>query len=377
MPLVRNLRLHPRAAARFAALAAALAAISALSGCGMPGAPLPPSLNLPIPVADLSATRSGGQTALSWTMPTKTTDKLLLKGNIAVRICRNETVSAQCAVAATLSLAPGSSAAFTDSLPAPLTAGPPRKLTYFVELVNRKSRSAGLSNGAEILAGQAPAAIDGLTAEMHKNGVLLRWSPGPAESSPVAVRLERRLLSPPAKKSDQGPLPQPAEPLEQALLVEPTPTSDHASIDTSIRFGQSYQYRAQRLARVTIDGSTLELAGPLSPPVQIDAIKLFPPGVPRGLEAVATSGENGSAPAIDLSWLPNSETDLAGYIVYRRDPWTDATWHRISNQPAVGPGFHDSDVKPGLTYTYAVTAVDRDGRESARSTETSDAVPAP
>ena len=93
---------------------------------------------------------------------------------------------------------------------------------------------------------------------------------------------------------------------------------------------------------------------------------------------MATAGENGAGPAIDLSWLPGSEADLAGYIVYRREPGAAADWLRISpGQPVVGPGFHDSNVQPGHTYTYAVTAIDQGGRESARSNEASDTVPAP
>ncbi len=347
----------------------------------MPGAPLPPSLNLPVPVTDLSAIRTGDSVALSWTMPTKTTDKVLLKGNIAVRICRNQTGSTQCSVADTAQFAPGSNAAFTDALSPALAAGSPRVISYFVELVNRKGRSAGLSNGAKILAGQAPPAVEDLTAEMRKNGVLLHWAPAPAESSPTAIRLVRRLLSPPIKKSDQGPMPQPAELLEQSLIVEPTPDSDRAPntcIDTSIHFGETYQYRAQRVARVTVAGSTLELAGPLSPPLRIDANNIFPPSAPHGLEAVATAGQNGSGPAMDLSWLPGAEADLAGYIVYRRELTAAASeWQRITAQPVVGPGYHDPNVRPGHTYSYAVTAIDQEGRESARSAEASDAVPAP
>ena len=380
MQPVGNLRAHRRRAPLFGEFIALLVAAPALAGCGMPGAPLPPSLNLPIPVNDLSAVRTGGQVALSWTMPTKTTDKVLLKGNIAVRVCRNETSAAPCSVAATLQLAPGADASFTDTLPTPLASGPPRALTYFVELVNRKLRAAGLSTGAEILAGEAPPAIENLTAEMSKDGVLLRWAPAPAETSPVAIRLVRRLLTPPAKKSDQGPLPQPAEPLEQTLLVEPADHSDRA-LDTSIRFGETYEYRAQRVARVTVGGSTLELAGPLSLPLRIDAVNVFPPSAPKGLAAVATAGENGSGPAIDLSWLPGVETNLAGYIVYRRDVGASSAapvWLRISPvQPVVGPGYHDPNVQPGHTYAYSITAIDQDGRESARSAEASDTVPGP
>jgi len=378
MQPVGNPRAHRRRASLFGELIALLVAASALAGCGMPGAPLPPSLNLPIPVNDLSAVRTGSQVALSWTMPTKTTDKVLLKGNITVRVCRNETSVAPCSVAATLQLAPGADATFTDTLPAPLASSQPRALTYFVELVNRKSRSAGLSNGAVVLAGEAPLAVENLTAEMSKEGVLLRWAPAPAESSPVAVRLVRRLLTAPAKKSDQSPLAQPAEPLVQTLLVEPSARSDR-TLDTNIRFGETYEYRAQRVARVTVGGSTLELAGPLSLPLRIDAVNVFPPSAPKGLAAVATAGENGSGPAIDLSWLPGAEPNLSGYNVYRRDSAaTDSNWQRISPaQPVVGPGYHDPNVQPGHTYAYSVTAIDQDGRESARSVEASDTVPGP
>ncbi len=276
--------------------------------------------------------------------------------------------------------APGAHATFADTLPPALASGPPRVLTYFVELVNRKARSAGLSNSAQILAGETPPAVEDLTAEMSKDGVLLHWAPAPAESSPVAIRLVRRLLSTPAKKSDQGPLSQPAEPLEQTLLVEATAHSDRA-LDANIRFGETYEYRAQRVARVTAGGSTLELASPLSPPLRIDAVNVFPPSAPKGLAAVATAGENGSGPAVDLSWLPGAEANLAGYIVYRRDAGTSNAafaWQRISPaQPVVGPGYHDPNVQPGHTYSYSVTAIDRDGRESARSAEASDTAPVP
>jgi hypothetical protein len=377
MQPVGNLRAHRRRAPLFGEFIALLVAAPALAGCGMPGAPLPPSLNLPIPVNDLSAVRTGGQVALTWTMPKKTTDKILLNGNIAVHVCRNETSAAICSVAATLPLAPGAGATFTDTLPPPLAEGPPRVLTYFVELDNRKSRSAGLSNGAEILAGEAPPAVDGLTAEMSKDGVLLHWAFAPTESSSIAIRLVRRLLSPPVKKSDQDPLAQPAEPLEQTLLVEAAAHADR-TLDTSIRFGETYEYRAQRVARVEVSGATLELAGPLSLPLRIDAVNVFPPSAPRGLLAVATAGENGSGPAIDLSWLPGAEANLDGYIVYRSDSVAAVAWQRISPaQPVVGPGYHDPNVQPGHTYAYAVSAIDQQGHESALSAEASDTVPGP
>jgi hypothetical protein len=375
MQSARNPGRAPGLVAMFSLLAAGVA----LVGCGMPGAPQPPSLNLPNRVADLSAVRTGDHVALSWTMPKRNTDKMLLKANIAARICRNQVAVAPCAAVAALQLAPDSDGSFTDALPPQLTVGPPRLLTYFVELDNRKGRSAGLSSGASVLAGEAPPAITGLAAAMRPDGVLLSWTPAPPGSPPAAIRLERKLLTPPAKKPSSSVLVEPAEPLEQNFLVEPGAQADRA-LDKNIRFGETYEYRAQRVARVTVDGKTLELDSPFSSPVRIAAEDIFPPSVPTGLAAVATPAVNGAGPSIDLNWLPDGGVNLAGYIVYRRDV-TQAegaeTWRRISpTQPVIGPAYHDADVQPGHNYQYAVSAIGQNGRESARSVEAEETVPA-
>jgi hypothetical protein len=362
---------------QWAALAAALAAGIALAGCGMPGAPLPPSLNLADPVANLAASRAGSQVALTWTMPKKNTDKLLLKGSVTVRVCRKEGAGGCETAGAELSLAPGAEGAFTDTLPAQLAAGAPRPLSYFVELKNRNGRSAGLSNAAVVLAGEAPAPVTGLSAEVRKQGVALRWTPA-EESSSSAVRLHRKLLTPPATKPREGLLAPQPEPLEQNLLVDRCAPDgrkgDCRALDTNIRLGQSYEYRAQRVASVTLEGRVLELASEFSAPVQVEAKDIFPPETPTNLAAVATAGENGAAPAIDLSWQPVTDADLAGYFVYRREG--EAAWQRISPpEPLAPPAFHDTQVQPGHTYRYAVSAISQSGLESARSAEAVEFVP--
>src|SRR4051794_28639070 len=67
-----------------------LCATLAIAGCGTPGAPQPPSLRLPKPVADLQAVRKGDDVYLRWTVPTRTTDGAGIKptGIGATRICR-------------------------------------------------------------------------------------------------------------------------------------------------------------------------------------------------------------------------------------------------------------------------------------------------
>jgi hypothetical protein len=218
--------------------------------------------------------------------------------------------------------------------------------------------------------------MTGLTAEVRKDGVLLRWAPAAAQgANPTAIRLHRKLLTPPPAKPRHGPLAPAPEPVEQNLLVKAGARSDRA-LDSDIRFGQSYEYRAQRVARITVGGKTLELAGTISAPVRVAALDIFPPAVPTGLAAVATVGENGAETAIDLSWQPVTDTDLAGYIVYRREG--KAAWQRISPaEPLAPPAFHDTRVQPGHTYHYAVSAIDQNGHESARSAETEEFVPNP
>lgn len=375
MNVERNVGWRGRAA--FAA-AAALAGMM-LAGCGLPSAPQPPSLNLPQPVKDLSAVRTGNQVSLSWTMPKKNTDKLLLKGPVTARVCRQERNAGRCVTAGTPQFAPGADATFTDTLPAALTVGAPRAIAYFVELENGKGRAAGLSNGAEVAAGAAPEAVTGLSAEVAKTGVLLRWTAGEPEGQGVTIRLERTLLTPPSaaqkKQEREGPLAPAPEPLKRTLVVSDGLEQGRA-LDRDVRFGETYAYQAQRVERVTADGQTLELDGPLSPVVRIDVVNIFPPDVPRDLVAVATAGGNGAGPGIDLSWTPDTEADLAGYIVYRREGY--GAWQRVSpGQPVVGPGFHDGNVQPGHTYDYAVSAIDDEGHESGRSAEAQETVPEP
>jgi hypothetical protein len=375
-----------RSSAAQCALTAGLAALFAAIGCGTPGAPQPPSLKLPDPVTNLSAVRTGDQVTLTWTMPKKNTDKLLIKGNIPARVCRKEASGEFVPVPASLSFAPQAKASFIETLPAALATGAPRPLTYLVELLSPHGRFAGPSNAANVLAGGAPGPVTDLSFQLRKDGVVLRWSAENAASPTTVIRLHRKLLSlqpvtGSASKAGAQPgfLAPPKEPIEETLLVD-SPSHPDRTIDKTIRFGQTYEYRAQRVARVTVNGQPVELAGPLSVPIRVEAVDTFPPAIPSGLAVVATAADSAAGaspfPSIDLSWLPDTESDLAGYAVYRRE--SDAPWQRISPaEPVVGPGFHDPNVQPGHTYRYAVTAIDQLGHESPRSPEAEETVPNP
>jgi hypothetical protein len=295
----------------------------------------------------------------------------MIKREIPVRICRSEAESASCdPVGPDQMAAPGAEREYTDILPAALASGPAHRIQYFVELRNKRGRSAGLSNPAVVLAGAAPAQIEGLKAEVTKQGVVLSWT-GNDES--CAVRLERQLLTA-VPKTEHGLLSLPSEPKSQNLLVQPGKQS--RAMDTAVRFGEKYQYRAQRVLRLDENGKTLELDGAFSPWMLVDVQDVFPPAVPTGLVAISTEGMNGSGPSIDLSWQPDTDPQLVGYAVYRAEEGTD--WQRISKgAPMIAPAFHDASVQAGHRYRYAVTAVDKNGHESARSAEAQETVPQP
>lgn len=364
-----------RSGKRSGGLTARILAIAALTaglwmaGCGMPGAPQPPSLNLPQTVNDLKAMRTGNQVDLRWTMPRRSTDQLLLKDPLRVKVCRTEAAPPSCDLATTLYVLPGVGGSFRDELSSAQASGKPRALRYYLLLENERGRSAGPSNRAPVVAGTAPATLNGLQAEMHKNGVHLRWTTLPGDETPV--RLHRHLVTPAAGKNSTALLPV-EEPLEQNLLVSEGALKGSA-LDKAIHFGNVYEYQAQRVTRVVVDGATVELAGALSAPVRISARNIFPPDAPQELVAVAATDEQG-AQSIDLSWQPNTEADLAGYIVYRADVGGD--WQRISPEaPVPGPAFRDAHVQPGHHYRYSVSAVDQSGHSSSRSVETTESTP--
>jgi hypothetical protein len=75
--------------------------------------------------------------------------------------------------------------------------------------------------------------------------------------------------------------------------------------------------------------------------------------------------------SIQLSWTPNTEPNIAGYIVYRREKPGDE-WIPVGIITDPTTTTHtDKGLEPDTTYYYIVTAVNDDGFESEPSPETS------
>jgi hypothetical protein len=325
-------------------------------GCGSPGAPAPPSLNLPTPVLNLSAVRIGNSVHLAWTMPTHSTDRIALQHPVKVQVCR-ALEKGHCANVGSLSLEPGKEGAYGDDLPADLIQGPDRLLRYEVFLNNHAGKSAGPSNVAYSAAGVSPPAVAGLTSQVRGDGVLLGWQPVAESGGAVFFRIERLQLDAPARQeTPKSPLAPAVPAASQTMVVHGKEGGDpgHA-IDASALFNQRYRYSLERVATVAVSGQSVEVQG-----LPSDAIVV----------AVADVG----AGAIDLSWSPDSDSDLAAYHVYRRDVHGDSPAQRFASV-GVETSYRDAGAQPEHSYAYSLSAVDQSGNESQRSPEVEETLP--
>ncbi|HWR35781.1 MAG TPA: hypothetical protein VN622_07950 [Clostridia bacterium] len=343
------------------------------AGCGTPGAPQPPSLDLPRPVEDLAATRKGNLVVLEWTQPSQTTDRRNIRRPAATRVCRaiGQLALTQCGdIVASLTPEQITSATsqgqrphvvFNDTLPAANSAT--GFATYAIEALSPRDRSAGLSNQVRVsLAPTLPAPQD-VRAQLSPEGVAVSWTGLTRSAAPKspALGFRYRLLRRPA---GQGSFVIVEElPLDSAVRTVP---------DHSFEWEQTYEYKVTSVTEVVESGqATAEVEGEDSPAIKIFVHDTFPPVQATGLQAVFSGV--GQKPSIDLTWAPNAESDVAGYNVFRHEAGTAP--QKINAEPVKSSAYRDPEVAAGHTYFYAVSAIDLRGNESPRSEETSETVP--
>lgn len=342
------------------------------AGCAAPGAPQPPSLRLPVAVDNLTATRKGNRVILTWSPPTETTDHQPMRWPTTTRVCRvlNQFPTNVCGEVVKefksgelVSAAPGARrpvVSFED-VPPPSVISAANQATYTIEVVNQRGHSAGLSNQVRaplVLAAPPP---DNFRATLDAQGPLLEWEilSSPAASPGISYRL--RLYRRAQGKNDF------------ALAGElPYRIAADETRDRNFQWEQEYDYK---IAVVTV------LAVPARPQVEVEGADsglvhlathdIFPPAVPNGLQAVFSSV--GQKPFIDLTWAPDTESDLAGYVVYRR--YANSTIVAVSGAPLKAPAWRDNDVHPGQKYFYTVVAVDVRGNRSEQSAPAEESVP--
>jgi len=174
-----------------------------LAGCAQTGPPLPPSLELPKPPADLRASRKGNRVTLTWSEPTLTTDRQSVRISVrrrsaAVSIRKSQPAEIPRHVASAAVTAPSRAAkkmaaakpateksnsprpapqVYVDTLPESLLReDASAEITYAVEILNRNARSAGLSNRVHVPAAATLPRPGDLTAQLTGDGVTLHWT---------------------------------------------------------------------------------------------------------------------------------------------------------------------------------------------------------
>jgi hypothetical protein len=347
-----------------------------LVGCASPGAPQPPSLQLPRPVQDLSATRKGENVLLTWTPPTQTSDGANIKHAGPTLICRSTDPKLMATCGNPIATEKNTQVEhwtkatmvgrhdYTDSLPTALMQENPLGFaTYALEDQNTHSKSDALSNQVRVsLAPTLPAPTD-LQAKVTADGVLLSWPVSQSAPANPELSFLYRIL----RQTQEGKKP------EMIVGEVPASSGETSFLDRNVDWGQTYSYRVAPITKVLPHtGEPLEIEGDDSPQASVVAHDVFPPATPTGLQAVFSGP--GQKPFVDLTWAPNLEADIAGYNIYRHEAGTAPV--KINQDVVKTPSFRDDKVDAGHEYFYSISSVDRQGNESERSDEASEKVPA-
>jgi len=332
-------------------LAPSLVGALALSSCGKKGPPLPPLKTVPEAASALRARQIGDRIILTLEPPAKLTDGTLLSPSASLDIHVTlkspppdspRTVLSQPAATWSIPAHQWDRYRRADRLEIPLpleriAAALPaesvtllgKPLSFVAEVVEGQGHSAP-TPVTTIAACAAPPPPSGQSARIVPDGVLITWGGG--SDQPGRVNVYRR---------DAG-APLPLDPAGEAGASE---TSYH---DGRVPENKPVEYVLRRGTAAgceSIDGDVLAVTW----------IDIFPPAQPQGLAAVEEEG------TIRLFWRPNQESDLRGYRVYRsalRNEGDAPEWMMLTPDAIVTTSFTDAQPAPGVTYIYAVTAVD-------------------
>jgi fibronectin type 3 domain-containing protein len=298
---------------RFVLLAAAAAV---LSGCGYVGDPLPPALNIPVPVSDLRVIQRGDKLIFDFTAPAVTTEEIALRSISALEIQLSDQV--------VTSAAPKPGAPAHIELPAKDWFG--KEVAIRVVLSGPKGRRSAASNMVAVRVLEPLQIPANMKAEPHPQGVRVSWTE--ADSRANKFRVTR---------------------VPEATAVVDKPEY----IDNSVESGKEYKYSV-----VALSEASESLASEQASVIPKD---IFAPTTPAGLTAIA--GLN----TVELAWERSPEADTKNYRVFRDD--------QLLQADVEAPAFSDKQVRSGQKYRYSVSAIDQTGNESARSANIEITVP--
>ena len=350
-----------------------LAVASPLLGCGKRGDPRPPLPRTPQPVGELAVAQRGDKLEMSLTTPrTSTGGERLAVLEVEFLYAPSGGDFAKVAEKIVQRAAPGER--LTESLPLP-TAGTTMR---FSARARSRGEPSALAPVISLSVESPPPPPTALVARPQSGGITLRWTPAPLpEPTPAPIPTPSPAATPspspgssPAPGTSPSPRPSPtpkprlsgafvyrraaSEAYSRPLTAVPVPTGNTTVDDASIRFGESRCY----VVRTVLSADPL-IESRDSEEVCVEFKDAFPPAAPTGVAVLARET------ALEVSWSPSSEEDLALYRVYRASK--GVTPAPVAELPATETTFLDKTAPRGNVFYYTVTAVDKEGNESAPS----------
>ena len=398
------------------------------AGCGKNGPPLPPFVRVPAAVSQLTARRVGDDVILNLALPAQNVDQSTpvslarvdvygYTGRTAPPVPRFTEVAQLVGKIDSVPGAPLPATMVRDALTSDkLVEGPPLARTalastktavpaqkedtraplkrfYLAVAFSERGRPGPPSPVVEVLLTPLPDSPADVHATYNEQAVTLTWEP----SGGLLGFLFDRAPLPPASPIDDGPpaaaggtlpvgptrynvyreMDAPADSVpapEKTTAVAETSRS-HAATSTlalltptpldGFRFMDPLQGDGRRqcysVSAVRGRNETAVESHP-SMPACVTTIDVFPPAPPTGLSPIAAEG------AISLVWEPNSERDLQGYLVWRGEEGTEPLT-KITDDVVKETRYTDQNVKPGVRYVYAITAVDSQAPQPNVSTQ--------
>jgi hypothetical protein len=360
---------------RGARLAAALAVAAALA-CGKRGDPQPPLARTPQPVRDLAVGQRGAELSIRYVAPRTTTGGVPLEVHeVEVLTAPAEGEFERAALVESHRAGPGETVVLSRPLPPPGA-----KLRIAARAAAKGERSA-LTSVVSFIVQPPPPPPAALVARLTPDGVTLAWqgtipsppppppSPSPSPAASPAASGSSPAPAParpglPKAAAPPAPPPRPATPGFRVFRRDPAvpydaamnaaPITVNAFEDRTVGAGPRWCY----VVRLALSTDPLVESAP-SNEVCVDVKDVSPPAAPLGVATLVT------ADAVEVSWSPSGEADLAGYRVYRAAEGAPPA--RVVDLPASRTTWRDPAPGRGGAHLYTVTAIDQAGNESAPS----------
>ncbi|MBS1495169.1 MAG: hypothetical protein JST55_16805 [Bacteroidetes bacterium] len=218
------------------------------------------------------------------------------------------------------------------------TAEQGKKYFYYVSTEN----NAGMINNSSVIAAVSadfskPNAPENLTAVSDSVKVQLTWNKS-TSSNVIGYKVYRNV------KGNEN----------EFILLTPLPLKETSYTDTLSKGAlNDFYYKVVALNQKYINSDYTQ-------PVTVKLKDVVPPSVPL---ISNTSFENNS---VVLKWIPQFESDLSGYKIYRSED-SVAGFTEISSTVKGANSFTDNTVTANKTYYYKISSTDISGNISPQS----------